>query len=290
MQKININADKCKKDGACVQVCPQRIFVQKETNTLPDVLNEDLCIACGHCVAICPHGAISHVDFPEGKVIAVHKETLPSFDQVLAMTRSRRSRRAFKDKPVERDLIEKVIEAARFAPSAENVQSTQYIVVQDKVVMGKIVDLTTDYLVKIAKQLKNPFIRRFLRMAAGRELEAAIESIAIFERVISEVRSGNDVILCGAPVLLLFYGDKAATFASVNANLALQNASFAAESLGLGNFYTGFVVATCDRDQRIQSILEIAKTHKIYAGLALGHPMYNYKNWMERRPAHITWI
>ena len=126
MQKININADKCKKDGACVQVCPQRIFVQKETNTLPDVLNEDLCIACGHCVAICPHGAVSHVDFPEGKVIAVHKETLPSFDQVLAMTRSRRSRRAFKDKPVERDLIEKVIKAARFAPSAENVQSTQY--------------------------------------------------------------------------------------------------------------------------------------------------------------------
>ena len=290
MQKININADKCKKDGACVQVCPKRIFVQKETNTLPDILNEDLCIACGHCVAICPHGAVSHVDFPEGKVIAVHKETLPSYEQVLEMARSRRSRRAFKNKPVERDLIEKVIEAARFAPSAENVQSTQYIVVQDKAVMGKIVDLTTDYLIKIAKQLKNPFIRRFLRMAAGRELEAAIENIAIFERVISEVRSGNDVILCGAPVLLLFYGDKAATFASVNANLALQNASFAAESLGLGNFYTGFVVATCDRDQRIQSILEISKTHKIYAGLALGHPKYNYKNWMERRPAHITWI
>ena len=88
----------------------------------------------------------------------------------------------------------------------------------------------------------------------------------------------------------IFYGDRAATFASVNANLALQNASFAAESLNLANFYTGFVVATCDRDQRIQSILEIPKTHKIYAGLALGHPMYNYKNWMERRPAHITWI
>ena len=290
MQKINIDADKCKKDGACVQVCPQQIFVQKETNTLPDVLNEDLCIACGHCVAICPHGAISHVDFREGTVIPVREESLPSYGQVIEMAKSRRSRRAFRDKPVERDLIEKVIEAARFAPSAENVQSTQYIVVQDKVVMGKIVDLTTDYLVKITKQLKNPFIRRFLWMAAGRELEAAIESIAIFERVISEVRSGNDVLLCGAPVLLLFYGDKAATFASVNANLALQNASFAAESLSLGNFYTGFVVATCDRDQRIQSILEIPKTHKIYAGLALGHPMFNYKNWMERHPAHITWI
>jgi nitroreductase/NAD-dependent dihydropyrimidine dehydrogenase PreA subunit len=290
VQKINIDSDKCKKDGACVQVCPQRIFIQKEKDSLPHTLNEDLCIACGHCVAICPHGAVSHTDFPEEKIIAVHKEILPSYDQVLEMARSRRSRRVFKDKPVERNLIEKVIEAARFAPSAENVQSTQYIVVQDKVVIGKIVDLTTDYLVKIAKQLKNPFIRRFLRMAAGRELEAAIESIAIFERVIAEVRSGNDIILCGARALLLFYGDRAATFASVNANLALQNASFAAESLGLGSFYTGFVVATCDRDQRIQSILEIPKTHKIYAGIALGHPMYNYKNWMERRPARITWI
>jgi len=290
MSRLNINEDLCKKDGACVEVCPQRIFVQKEKDTFPHALNEEFCIACGHCVAICPHGALSHVDFPEGKVIAVRKEILPSYEQVLEMARSRRSRRAFKDKPVERNLIEKVIEAARFAPSAENVQSTKYIVVQDKVVMGKIVEFTTDYLEKIVKQLKNPLIRRFIRMAAGREFEAAIESIAIFERTISEVRSGNDVILCGAPVLLLFYGDMAATFASINANLALQNASFAAESLGLGNFYSGFVVAACARDQRIQSLLEIPKTHKIYSGLVLGHPMYNYKNWVERRPANITWV
>ena len=290
MQKININAVKCKKDGACVQVCPQRIFVQKETNTLPDVLNEYLCIACGHCVAICPHGAVSHVNFPQEKIIAVHKETLPSYEQVLEMTRSRRSRRAFKNKPVEKDLIEKVIEAARFAPSAENVQSTRYVVVQDKSILTKISALTIAYLTKITKQLKKPLIRSALRLVTGRELEPAIEGIPVFERIVNEMRQGNDVILMNAPVLILLYADRAATFASVNANLALQNASFAAESLNLANFYTGFVVATCDCDQRIQSILEIPKTHKIYAGLALGHPMYNYKNWMERRPAHITWI
>jgi nitroreductase len=58
--------------------------------------------------------------------------------------RSRRSKRLFKDTPVERDVLEKVIEAARFAPSHHNDQSTEFIVVQDKKIIKEITTLTAE--------------------------------------------------------------------------------------------------------------------------------------------------
>ncbi len=45
---------------------------------------------------------------------------------------SRRSIRQFKPEPVSREILEKLVNAARMAPSAANVQPLEYIVVDDK--------------------------------------------------------------------------------------------------------------------------------------------------------------
>jgi ferredoxin len=134
MPEITIDAEVCKRDGLCAMACTYGIFKQEEKGTVPDIdaVMLEKCYRCGHCVAICPHGAISHGDFPEGMVYPVSFEHVPSYDQVLELFRSRRSKRLFKDTPVERDVLEKVLEAARFAPSQHNDQSTEFIVVQER--------------------------------------------------------------------------------------------------------------------------------------------------------------
>jgi nitroreductase len=78
--------------------------------------------------------------------------------------------------------------------------------------------------------------------------------------------------------------------ASVNANLALHNAALAAEAVGLGCFYGGFVLLACDRDNSIARRLSLPETHKIYGALALGYPRAKFKKWPERNPAKITWV
>jgi nitroreductase len=45
--------------------------------------------------------------------------------------RARRSIRSYKNKPVEKDKLDRVLEAARLAPSANNRQERRFIVVQD---------------------------------------------------------------------------------------------------------------------------------------------------------------
>jgi len=53
-------------------------------------------------------------------------------NELLEFLKSRRSIRKFKQKPVERSVLEKALDAARFAPSARNSQPWTFIVVDDR--------------------------------------------------------------------------------------------------------------------------------------------------------------
>jgi nitroreductase len=96
---------------------------------------------------------------------------------------------------------------------------------------------------------------------------------------VSLFKSGTDWILREAPVLVLFCADSAGgSFTGFNANLALHNAALAAETVGLGCFYTGFVVTASERDNRIAGLVSLPDTHMIYGALALGYPRVKLSN------------
>jgi len=290
MFQITISADLCKRDGICVQECPAAVFEQKERGSIPEVARKDYCIACGHCVAICSRGAISHADFPPGSVEPTNQGLIPSYEQVRELLRTRRSARAFREGQVERAIIEKILDGARFAPSAHNSQGTEFVIVQDQAVLKKIVELTADCLAGVVKKLRNPVIRTILLLTAREKVEGAIRSLDGFDRVVKAVKGGQDRILRGAPTLLLFHANKGRGFAEADANLALQNATLVAQTLGMGSFYTGYVVSVCRRDDRIPRLLSIPEGHRVYGGLAMGYPKFRFVNWMERKPASFTWI
>lgn len=53
----------------------------------------------------------------------------------------RRSIRAYKDKPIAKDILEKIIDAARFAPTARGAEPWEFIIVSQAVILKKIADL-----------------------------------------------------------------------------------------------------------------------------------------------------
>ena len=72
------------------------------------------------------------------------------------------------------------------------------------------------------------------------------------------------------------------------ANLAYQNGSLMAESLGVAQFYTGFVCSAVeqDRNRRLAKMLGISG--KIRAGMALGIPAFRYPNYIDRKDINVT--
>jgi ferredoxin len=54
---INWDEDECVECGACVSVCPTKVFsMDKEWNLVVDTTK---CIQCGTCIEMCPHDALS---------------------------------------------------------------------------------------------------------------------------------------------------------------------------------------------------------------------------------------
>jgi len=61
-----------------------------------------------------------------------------------------------------------------------------------------------------------------------------------------------------------------------------------AETLDIGCFYAGYVMAAATRDKRFAKLFSLPKLHRFYGGLALGYPKFGFKNYMERKPAVIV--
>jgi len=295
MHTITIDRNRCKQDGLCASVCPAGIFVQREKLTTPELTNEEDCIRCGHCVAICPQDAICHSEFPPAAIRAISVEEIPTAEQALALLKTRRSIRAFQEKPLAKEAIESIIEGARFAPSAHNSQSTQYLVVQDEAVLEEVSATVIEYLKFEIKRFGNPVFRTLALLADREKAESGLHEIPRFKQLIQAFESGTDPILCGAPAVLAFHAPRTVGFADVNAQLALQNASLAAHALGIGHFYAGWVVSPCRApmargwNRRIPDLMGIPAGHELHGALALGYPIPRFKKRIDRRPPRVRW-
>jgi nitroreductase/NAD-dependent dihydropyrimidine dehydrogenase PreA subunit len=286
---IRIDDAVCIKDGLCTRICP-KVFTQEREDAVPVVARPEFCNGCGHCLLICPADAIHHGTIPPERIRPLPEDTLPSFSQIEAMLRTRRSIRNFSRQPVAKDLVEKVIDCARFAPSAKNTQSTHFTVVEDPGILKEVASRTAQWLGRSAAKLRNPIVRKIfiLRgLTTGEEIERWIGQ---FELTARNMTKGIDTILYNAPVLILFHAGKHIRFAEANANLAEHNAALAAHALGLGSFYTGYVVSACMRSREIPDLLRIPRGNKVFAGMTLGHVGIGFSRWIERDPARVDWI
>jgi nitroreductase len=61
--------------------------------------------------------------------------------EAIELLRLRRSIRAFENRPIDRDLLEKIIDAGRFAPTARNVQPWEFVVVTESRTLKAISEL-----------------------------------------------------------------------------------------------------------------------------------------------------
>lgn len=286
---VTIDPELCNRDGLCAAICT-KVFEQEKPGSIPQVVRADLCHSCGHCMMICPQGAIGHSDFEPSMIRPVQVGLIPSYEQVREMIVARRSVRTFQTRPVPRGLIDKVIDGARFAPSAKNTQSTHFTVIQDKPLLLNIASETAVWLANTARRLKNPVLRRLYLLGQNHPLEEIERWIRQFDLIVERMNNGIDTVLFSTPALLLFHADKSIRFANENANLALQNATLIASSLGLGSFYTGYVVLACSHRKTLRQLVQLPRGHNVYAGLTLGFPEIQFSKWIDRRPPKVRWL
>lgn len=276
MAEISIDSELCAGCFLCSRVCPCAVFCRAEGEIVPRVGLVGFCIGCGHCVSICSEGAIIHSDYPESRVVPLNPELCPSGEQLMELMRSRRSIRNFKDLPVPNSMIETLIEAGRTAPSAHNDQTVEYVVVSDPEVLKQVVVHTRDFLGRSVKTME----------------EAKVNSghLNQFRALYIALLHGIDMILFNAPVLLVLHGRAESAFAETNSHLAIANIMLMARAIGLGGFYTGFVILASRESNEIATLLKVPPAHRVHCGLTLGYPVFNYPNHPIRKHSRVTWL
>ncbi len=281
---ISIDVDSCIKCGKCVKVCPSKIITQNSNEDPAMVVTSKGCIVCGHCVAVCPSDSVIHSEFPAGTVHPIDYKLYPTPEQMMLLYKSRRSNRVFSKKPIPIETLDIILEAAHRAPTASNMQQVEFTLITDPEKIHLISEFTVGVLSSTVKKLTNPLLKPFLK----RIMPAAYRYVPLFGRLKQELANGNDPIIRKATAVMLIHTPKTNRFGYADANLAYQNGSLMAETLGVSQFYLGFVCAAIKQEKHgsLAKLLGIEGT--IHSAMALGLPIFRYPNYIDRKKIVVT--
>jgi nitroreductase/NAD-dependent dihydropyrimidine dehydrogenase PreA subunit len=257
MSRITVDESLCQKDGACVAVCPARTLALNEQG-FPEEVPGSSCILCGHCVAVCPHEALTLTALPKGDFLPACKER-PAPALMDGFLMSRRSVRAFKNRPVARKTLEALLEVA---PTASNSQKLHWIVVEDRAKVYALAQETVNYL-------------------RSSEFNPAI---------IEQWDKGYDFVLRGAPTLVVASAPADYGWGKQDCAIALTFLELAAEARGLGACWAGYLTRIAALHAPLRQALRLPEGYTVCGGLMLGEGLYSYARIPPRKPLSVQWI
>jgi nitroreductase len=217
---------------------------------------------------------------------------------VLDAIRNRSSVRCFLNKPVPKEQVTQILEAARFAPSGVNTQPWQVTVVSsrlkkiigDEIVLARESQLpeNPDYAY-YPKEWIEPYKSR--RKACGLALYSAL-NIGIDDKESRKVAWYRNYYFFDAPVALIIHIDKKLEIGSwLDTGMFIQNILLAARGLGLE---TCAQAAMAEYPDIIRRTLSIPSDQKILCGIAIGYadwsaPINQYRTTREPVETFTRW-
>lgn len=234
------------------------------------------CIKCGHCIAICPKEAVSMDTYDMNEVKEYNKEDFDiDADNLLNFIKFRRSTRHFKNKEVENEKIEKIIEAGRFTQTGSNMQNVSYVVVKENLQELRKIVLETLNTQGI-EIINNPAMPDQYKRYANMWIKMYNDFI--------ENPNREDKLFFKAPTVILTVSPS-----EVNASLAASNMELMVNALGLGTFFSGFLMRAATTNPLIPKMLGLSEEDKLVNCMVIGYPSVNYKRTVPREKANISW-
>jgi nitroreductase len=162
-------------------------------------------------------------------------------DQLMEIITKRKSIRAYKTKALSDGMVNGLLEAAKNAPTARNLQQLEFKVITNRELIKKVSD-------SIAAVLKK-------EGEAGRFPD-------------------RPDFYYGAPLLIIVVGPSDNNWIYSDAGLAAQNIMLYATSLGLGSCFIG-MTRFIEKDRKMLKELNISKGLKIAAAVVCGYAAEN---------------
>ena len=283
----------CSKCELCITICPSRIIIKTETGEIRFHTDRiPICIHCGHCMAMCESKSIfidgiSYEDnFRELPQISMDHETLMNF------LLTRRSVRLIKNKPVPKDVIEKILEVISTAPFGVSPDTIEITAVTDKTFIEKAASEMSEVYIQLEKAMKIPFLGWFIRKSMSKEAGNTVMNFIVphLAKDLYKLKDGVDDIARCAPALILFHAPKEAEEHTVDAHIYLTYALLAAHSLGLGATVIGLIGPAINQSKQLRQLFRIPLGNEVVESMILGYPKLNFKRAIIRPRKNVRYL
>lgn len=188
---------------------------------------------------------------------------------------TRRSTRAFAKKPVEKELLEKLVEAGRYAPSGGNSQSTHFFVITDQNVLNRLAEIAET---------------AFAEMDLYEGIYPSLASSII------QSKKGGYRFHYNCPALIVTANQKDYGNNIADCSCALENMMILGNEMDLGTCWIN-QLKWLNEDPRVLEIFRkygLEENERIYGALAVGYPASEdgkpSRTPLPRKGNPVTWI
>jgi ferredoxin len=292
LAEIFIDYNKCNMCRLCLRVCKGPLY-EENGKILIDQSRLFGCIGCGQCAAVCPEEAITVTGrtlSTEDIITLPPKSGRADIKQLTALLLSRRSFREFKQREIEQEVIDEILNAASSAPMGIPPSDVKVLVVKGKAKVREFAFDFIDVLDKM-KSFFSPWMLKIMRMFFSREEYEMMKSFItpLVKYLIEAKVKGEDELFYNAPLAMYFYG----TIYSDPADpvIAATYAMLAAESLGLGSCMIGTIgpfIKKGAKNFKIKYGIPVKHTPGI--AVIFGYPAFKYHKAIKRTLGGINYF
>jgi len=293
---IRIDQKRCEGCGTCALICARYI----PENSVRDgvkttTISEDraaICIQCGQCMAVCPNDAI-HVKGVSQEDLRPTPKVEVTPEQLLSVLRHRRAVRRFKDRPVPRELMDQIVEALHWAPTATSSGSTGVLIVDTPQRIEAMSKHMFALYEKVEGAMPNPIARFMMKRRAGERAFTSLRDFVMpgMHWYLRWYRAGeSNEITRGAPAIMIFHAPGNEPGADENCTIAAWQAILMAETLGLATCFNGLIPPPCNRLPELREMLGLSDDRQVFASLSIGYPKYKFRKTIRRHLAEVRYL
>lgn len=274
MNHVVLDTQRCLHDGICVVSCPLSLL-ELETGANgkhPTSSKGERCLRCGHCVSVCTSGALELTFIKRAELRNLLPERSAKPEQAEQLLQSRRSTRRYRDALVPRELIERALDTARFAPSGLNSQTVAWTVVSGREPVSALAASVRDWAAELVAQKH--------RLAVGLD----------FARFLRAWGRGEDTILHAAPHIVIAHTPAGDPMGLGSATIAVTYFQLAAQALGLATCWAGYLQIALGMSPAIAKLAGIPDGRQATGATMLGYAKHEYMAIPPRKQLDVTWL
>lgn len=271
---ITSNLEKCVGCRQCEKICHTSSIsiINNKVN-----IDKFLCSTCTQCIAVCPVQALS---WNNVLPLSVNYEILPKAEQIKEFLKHRRSVRKFKDKIVERKLLEDISLMSKYAPT--NNYNIDVVIIDDQYLIKELEKECINFIKKMyCIFYKHKFIFNIMS-----KITPAINET---DKTKIERTLNRGSIFQNAPALIILTADKRISHTELSAQYSLYNMALYSQTLGIGSCISGARKSILSRNKKAKKLLNLQAHKDIQGILFLGYSDINFTNKVEGIRLKIQW-